>query len=307
MVKISLLADAWALTWTEQIPVNDWWTTRRTTTQEVADLAEIPASQVTDFNSAVDAKIDVLNDEEKTTPNDTDVFALWDTVRKKVTRANIKATLKTYFDGLYVALTGNQTIAWIKTFSSFPVTPSSAPTTDYQTANKKYVDDSIIPVYQHLEGVSVDTAITASDKTIVSKSLDWIAVGDIVEAEIIGNITISPWSTRAWKYTFTLWSTTIFFSDTAFQGNNAVIKLNAYFSIISTSSVYVSVVLNRWAWSWGWGNIGQVFSWRISYNESSNDETGTKTLTFYVASTDATAPQTFKLRWFKVSVLKKTP
>ena len=37
--------------------------------------------------------------------------------------------------------TGNQTIAGIKTFSSFPVTPSSAPTTDYQAANKKYADD----------------------------------------------------------------------------------------------------------------------------------------------------------------------
>lgn len=36
-----------------------------------------------------------------------------------------------------------QTINGIKTFGSFPVTPSSAPTTDYQTANKKYVDDSI--------------------------------------------------------------------------------------------------------------------------------------------------------------------
>jgi hypothetical protein len=41
-----------------------------------------------------------------------------------------------------VAKTGAQTINGIKTFGSFPVTPSSAPTTDYQTANKKYVDDN---------------------------------------------------------------------------------------------------------------------------------------------------------------------
>ena len=38
-------------------------------------------------------------------------------------------------------LTGDQTIAGVKTFSSFPITPSSAPTTDYQVANKKYADD----------------------------------------------------------------------------------------------------------------------------------------------------------------------
>jgi hypothetical protein len=40
----------------------------------------------------------------------------------------------------YVALTGDQTIAGVKTFSSFPITPSSSPTTDYQVANKQYID-----------------------------------------------------------------------------------------------------------------------------------------------------------------------
>jgi len=41
----------------------------------------------------------------------------------------------------YVHNTGDETIAGIKTFSSFSITPSSAPTTDYQTANKKYVNN----------------------------------------------------------------------------------------------------------------------------------------------------------------------
>lgn len=41
----------------------------------------------------------------------------------------------------FVDLTAGQTVAGVKTFSSFPVSPSSAPTTDYQFANKKYVDD----------------------------------------------------------------------------------------------------------------------------------------------------------------------
>ena len=45
-------------------------------------------------------------------------------------------------DSEVVKLTGDQTVAGIKTHSSFPVTPSSAPTTDYQVANKKYVDDN---------------------------------------------------------------------------------------------------------------------------------------------------------------------
>jgi hypothetical protein len=82
----------------------------------------------------------------KTTPVDADEIGLVDSaasnVLKKLTWANLKATLKTYFDTLYVALTGNQNVAGVKTFTSFPVTPSSAPTTDYQAANKKYVDDN---------------------------------------------------------------------------------------------------------------------------------------------------------------------
>lgn len=74
-----------------------------------------------------------------------DEMPLWDSVSKqlrKITWANMLVTIGTWADALYVKLTGNQTIAGVKTFSSFPVTPSSAPTTDYQVANKKYVDDS---------------------------------------------------------------------------------------------------------------------------------------------------------------------
>jgi hypothetical protein len=44
-----------------------------------------------------------------------------------------RETVKTY---------GNQTVAGVKLFTSFPVTPSVSPTTDYQVANKKYVDDN---------------------------------------------------------------------------------------------------------------------------------------------------------------------
>ena len=44
----------------------------------------------------------------------------------------------------FVSIVNDETVAGVKTFSSFPITPSSAPTTDYQTANKKYVDDAVI-------------------------------------------------------------------------------------------------------------------------------------------------------------------
>lgn len=57
----------------------------------------------------------------KTTPIDADSFNLVDSAdsnaAKRVTGTNLKAYLKTYLDTLYVALTGNQTIAGNKTFS----------------------------------------------------------------------------------------------------------------------------------------------------------------------------------------------
>ena len=50
-----------------------------------------------------------------------------------------------------------QTIAGVKTFSSFPITPSSAPTTDYQVANKKYVDDNAGGSSSRIESTSTNS------------------------------------------------------------------------------------------------------------------------------------------------------
>lgn len=46
-------------------------------------------------------------------------------------------------DSAVVHNTGAETVNGVKTFGDFPVTPSSAPATDYQVANKKYVDDQV--------------------------------------------------------------------------------------------------------------------------------------------------------------------
>jgi hypothetical protein len=43
----------------------------------------------------------------------------------------------------YIKAAGASTIADVRTFSSFPITPSSAPTTDFQVANKAYVDTQV--------------------------------------------------------------------------------------------------------------------------------------------------------------------
>ena len=76
-----------------------------------------------------DLAADIHAATSKATPVDADELGIWDSVAntlKKLTWANIKATLKTYFDTFYVALTGNQTIAGVKTFSSDPIIPDEA-------------------------------------------------------------------------------------------------------------------------------------------------------------------------------------
>lgn len=57
-------------------------------------------------------------------------------------------------DSQNAKLTGNQTIAGIKTFTSSPVVP--APTTDLQASTKKYVDDSLVSAEAYADQVEID-------------------------------------------------------------------------------------------------------------------------------------------------------
>lgn len=87
-----------------------------------------------------------------------DVWADWTTSANSNTPAgsaipeiddefrNVKAELKKNC----VTLTGNQTIAGTKSFSSFPELTTAAPTTNGQAANKKYVDDAVAAGLQSL-------------------------------------------------------------------------------------------------------------------------------------------------------------
>lgn len=59
--------------------------------------------------------------------------------------ATARTNLGVPADADVLKLTGNQTVAGIKTFSSSPVVP--APTTDLQAATKKYVDDNAVAAF----------------------------------------------------------------------------------------------------------------------------------------------------------------
>lgn len=84
MVNLEDIPVDAAISWTEQALLNDNWVAKLATVNSIlAKQHNHTASDITNFNTAVDARIDVPTDTAKTTPVDTDVFALWDTIRKK--------------------------------------------------------------------------------------------------------------------------------------------------------------------------------------------------------------------------------
>ena len=68
------------------------------------------------------------------------------------TQSTLSAVSGKASDDAVVKLTGDQTVAGIKTFSSLPVIPTTTPTSNGQAASKKYVDDSV-------SGKAADTAV----------------------------------------------------------------------------------------------------------------------------------------------------
>ena len=81
--------------------------------------------------------------------------------------------------------TGNETIGGVKTFSSFPVTPSSVPTANYQVANKKYIDDKVktdVPAgavftdttYSEISTAEIDAGTSSTLRTITGRRIKYI-------------------------------------------------------------------------------------------------------------------------------------
>jgi hypothetical protein len=165
-------------------------TTASFTTADETKLDGIEA--LADVTDAVNVGSSIHGATAKTTPVDADTVPIIDSeasnVLKKVTWTNLKAFLKTYLDTLYVALTGDQTVAGIKTFSSSPVVP--APSTDLQAATKKYVDDAVTA-----GGGYTDEAAQDAVGAMVDASLVYVdATPLLTRAALTGDVTASQGS-----------------------------------------------------------------------------------------------------------------
>ena len=103
----------------------------------------------------------------------TDVNANW----KRIITVE---SLTTVLNG-YVATAGDQDIDDIKTFLKSPIVPT--PTTDFQAATKKYVDDNITPGYNPTPIIATGTAtFTATTNNINLTGIGiGVEIGDVIQ------------------------------------------------------------------------------------------------------------------------------
>ena len=100
---------------------------------------------------------------------------------------------QTYINTNFVGVNNAQTIAGIKTFSSFPITPSTSPTTDYQVVNKRYVDDNnkINTLTNKTTPIAADEFVIAdSDSSFSLKKLSFTNLKD----NILPSGIVTMWS-----------------------------------------------------------------------------------------------------------------
>jgi hypothetical protein len=87
-------------------------------------------------------------------------------------------------NALYVALTGDQTIAGVKTFSSSPIVPT--PTTATQAANKTYVDSVVVGLWD--DRGNFDASVNAYPSSGGSGTAGAIMKGDIWTISVAGTL-----------------------------------------------------------------------------------------------------------------------
>lgn len=173
----------------------------------------------------------------KTTPVDADLLALSDSTStfriKKLSWANLKATLKTYFDMLYVALTGDQTISGVKTFTSSPIVPTpTARDNSTKVATTAYVDRKMVlgTAVNTTSGTSVDfigipswaKRITVMLKGVSTNgsSVVQVQLGSVSGIETSGYQSIATVSTN-----ITSTSGLVIFGNTSSDTRNGVMQI----------------------------------------------------------------------------------
>ncbi len=180
----------------------------------------------------------------KTTPVDGDSLLLSDSASsgdaKKVTWANVKATLKAYFDGLYVALTGWVTVndSWSYASATTITVPSGA-ASRYSVGDKVSFVQSATTKYFYITVVA-DTLLTVyagSDFTVAN-----VAISSIFYSKVTNPIGMTEYFNYVPTYTnFSLGSGTV---DARFKKQGKLVTGFVEILMASDSSVSGSVYIS---------------------------------------------------------------
>ena len=135
-------------------------------------------SDQTDLQGALDGKADTSHTHTESDITDLGAYitgvAWGDVTGTLANQADLQGALDDKAnDDAVVKLTGDQTVAGIKTLSSIPVLPASDPATDNQATRKKYVDDGLATKS------NVSHTHTESDITDLGNYIESVSWGDI--------------------------------------------------------------------------------------------------------------------------------
>ena len=115
-------------------------------------------------------------------------------------------------DGNGVVLTGDQTVAGVKTFSSIPVLPASDPTTENQVSRKAYTDGKISKTsVGEINAMTEKTSLADADILLIEDSAANYAKKKVQKSNLVGGIwadystqsTVVGWTSFTTKQIYT--------------------------------------------------------------------------------------------------------
>lgn len=167
-----------------------------------------------------------------------------------------------------------------------------------------------IPFAQSVNTTS--NLVATSATTIYSKSLTGLAVGDVVQLRLVGNLINNSGSARTYTHFISFGSLTLTILDgltiATSATNESVHEIEATICISATDLTTLFGELDRGVP--GAIDTAQsiaVTTVRKAFNESTSDLTGTQTISYSAQSNSSAAGQTFKLRAVIVTILKSNP